>query len=97
VKIAIVADIHANYDARRTFPEPGRLSPLAAGAVFTPSAIAFFAASLVGPRLAGAIGRKALLLGVIIFWTAMVLAIGAGAAFAIGVLSLWLPRQGQSR
>ncbi|MGO4683530.1 MFS transporter [Hyphomicrobium sp. 2TAF46] len=60
--------------------QPGLgLSPLAAGAVFTPSAIAFFAASLIGPKLAGWIGRKALLLGVTIFWTAMALAIGIGA------------------
>lgn len=61
--------------------QPGLgLSPLAAGTIFTPSAIAFFAASLTGPKLANIMGHKALLSGVAMFWGAMVLAIGIGIA-----------------
>lgn len=60
--------------------QPGLgLSPLVAGAVFTPSAIAFFAGSLIGPRLAAAFGRGALLSGVAIFACGLALAIVAGA------------------
>ncbi|MBR8656817.1 MFS transporter [Achromobacter sp. Marseille-Q0513] len=54
------------------------LSPLAAGAVFTPSAVAFFAASLSGPRLAEWLGRRALLLGVLVFGAGITLS-AAGA------------------
>ncbi|MGZ9895014.1 MFS transporter [Bordetella bronchiseptica] len=43
------------------------MAPLAAGAVFTPSALAFFGASLVGPRLAARHGHGALLFGVLVF------------------------------
>jgi MFS family permease len=60
--------------------QPGLgLSPLRAGAVFTPSAVAFFLASLVGPRVAGAIGHRALLSGVAIFGLGFVVAIATGA------------------
>lgn len=43
------------------------LAPLAAGAVFTPSALAFFGGSLAGPKLAARYGRTVLLAGVLIF------------------------------
>ncbi|WP_454694273.1 MFS transporter [Achromobacter aegrifaciens] len=43
------------------------LEPLMAGAVFTPSALAFFGASLAGPKLAARYGRGALLFGVLVF------------------------------
>lgn len=43
------------------------LSPLAAGGVFTPSAVAFFAGSLVGPRMAKRLGHRVLLSGVSLF------------------------------
>ncbi|MGS1106965.1 MFS transporter [Achromobacter anxifer] len=42
-------------------------APLAAGAVFTPSALAFFGASLAGPKLVARHGRGALLFGVLVF------------------------------
>ncbi|MDX3881246.1 MAG: MFS transporter [Achromobacter sp.] len=54
------------------------LSPFAAGAVFTPSAVAFFAASVCGPRLAEKLGRRALLLGVVVFGAGIALS-AAGA------------------
>ncbi|PLT20430.1 MULTISPECIES: MFS transporter [Ralstonia] len=43
------------------------LTALAAGLVFTPAAIAFFAGSLTAPRLAERIGQRALLLGMALF------------------------------
>jgi MFS family permease len=58
------------------------LSPIAAGAVFTPSAVAFFAGSLTGPRLARSLGHKALLIGTAVF------AMGLGLSVAAG---LWAP------
>jgi MFS family permease len=60
--------------------QPGLgLTPFCAGAVFTPAAIAFFLASLIGPRIAGAIGHRALLSGVAIFGLGIVVAIATGA------------------
>ncbi|MGE8687524.1 MAG: MFS transporter [Achromobacter sp.] len=53
------------------------LGPLAAGAVFTPSAVAFFAASVSGPRLAERLGRRALLLGVLVFGAGITLSAAA--------------------
>jgi MFS family permease len=53
------------------------LSPVAAGAVFTPSALAFFAGSLFGPRLAKSHGHKALLIGVAVFASGLVLSVVA--------------------
>ena len=59
--------------------QPGLgLSPLVAGAIFTPSAIAFFGASLMGSRLARAIGHRALLIGVILFGSSFVVAMAGG-------------------
>lgn len=63
------------------------LSPLAAGAVFTPSAVAFFAASLSGPRLAEWLGRRALMLGVLVFGAGIALS-AAGAILAVDNLPL---------
>lgn len=60
--------------------QPGiGLSPLWAGVVFTPSAVAFFAASLAGPKLAASIGHRALLIGVAIFGLSFLVAIATGA------------------
>jgi MFS family permease len=53
------------------------LSPVAAGAVFTPSALAFLAGSLFGPRLAKSHGHKALLIGVAVFASGLVLSVVA--------------------
>ena len=69
------------------------LSALAAGLVFTPAAIAFFAGSLTAPRLAERIGQRALLLGVAIFAVGMVVLatmaqLGAGTAWLILPLML---------
>jgi MFS family permease len=50
------------------------MSPLAAGAVFTPSAIAFFAGSLAGPRLTRRFGQATLLTGVLVFACGLALA-----------------------
>jgi MFS family permease len=85
--VAGVAAIFLFYSAISSFflsltmlLQPGLgLSPLAAGLVFTPSALAFFAGSLAGPRLAAALGPKALLAGVGVFASSFVVAIGAGA------------------
>jgi MFS family permease len=55
------------------------LTPLAAGAVFTPSAIAFFAGALAGPRVARSYGHKALLIGITIFASGLAMSIVAGA------------------
>lgn len=44
-----------------------QLVPFAAGVVFTPSALAFFAGSLAGPKLAARYGHRALLSGVLVF------------------------------
>lgn len=63
------------------------LSPLAAGAVFTPSAMAFFAASVSGPRLARWLGRRALLLGVLVFGAGIALS-AAGAILDVANMSL---------
>ena len=49
------------------------LSPLAAGMVFTPAAVAFFCGSLTAPRLAERIGHRALLLGTAIFGVGLIL------------------------
>lgn len=43
------------------------LTPLVAGMIFTPSAVAFFVGSLAGPRLAARSGSGALLAGILIF------------------------------
>ena len=60
--------------------QPGiGLSPLWAGVVFTPSAIAFFAAALIGPRLAVSIGHRALLAGVAVFGLSFLVAIMTGS------------------
>ncbi|WP_019171725.1 MFS transporter [Pseudaminobacter salicylatoxidans] len=68
--------------------QPGLgLSPLWAGAVFTPSAVTFFAAALISPKLAAAIGHRALLTGVAIFGLSLLVAIATGA-FAPANLSL---------
>jgi len=80
--------------------QPGLgLSPLMAGLVFTPSAIAFFAGSLLGPRLAGAMGHRALLLGVAVFATGLGLAVVAGATapdhLRLMILALILNGAGQ--
>ncbi|BES83329.1 MFS transporter [Pectobacterium araliae] len=56
------------------------LSPLAAGMVFTPSAVAFFAGSLLGPRLRGALGEKVLIIGLLVFIAGLALAATVGAA-----------------
>ncbi|WP_394821589.1 MFS transporter [Pendulispora albinea] len=75
------------------------MSPLAAGAVFTPSAIAFFAASLAGPRLSRVLGGRALLLGVLVFTTGLGLSVIAGAVApedrALVISSLVLNGAGQ--
>ncbi|MBP7654967.1 MULTISPECIES: MFS transporter [Pseudomonadota] len=56
-----------------------QLSPLAAGLVFTPSAVAFFAGSLLGPRLRTALGEQVLIVGVLVFMAGLALAIAVGA------------------
>ncbi|CAJ0800538.1 Multidrug resistance protein Stp [Ralstonia condita] len=74
------------------------LTALAAGLVFTPAAIAFFAGSLTGPRLAERIGQYALLLGVAIFAIGLVLLAAmaqAGAPTAWFILPLVLNGFGQ--
>lgn len=59
--------------------QPGiGLSPLWAGMVFTPSALAFFAAALLSPKLAASLGHRALLLGVAIFGLSFLVAIPTG-------------------
>lgn len=63
------------------------LSPLAAGAVFTPSAMAFFAASVSGSRLARWLGRRALLLGVLVFGAGIALS-AAGAILDVANMRL---------
>lgn len=57
------------------------LSPFAAGLIFTPSAIAFFAGSLAGPRLTKTFGNMILPAGVLFF------AIGMALSIAIGFLA----------
>lgn len=54
------------------------LSPLLAGAVFTPAAVAFFAGALLAPRIAGVFGHRAVLIGVLVFAVGLVLSIAAG-------------------
>ncbi|MEC5319953.1 MFS transporter [Brenneria populi subsp. brevivirga] len=68
------------------------LSPLTAGAIFTPSAIAFFAGSMVAPRLRGALGGKTLYAGLLIFIAGLALAVwvGANRPAALGWLALAL-------
>lgn len=63
------------------------LSPLVAGALFTPSAVAFFIASVSGPRLARWLGHRALLLGVLVFGAGITLS-AAGAMLDVDNLSL---------
>jgi MFS family permease len=75
------------------------LSAWQAGLVFTPSAIAFFAGSLAGPRLTRALGHRALLYGVALFTAGVALsAIVAAArpqAYGWMILSLVLNGAGQ--
>ncbi|WP_408581269.1 MFS transporter [Burkholderia cepacia] len=68
------------------------LSPVSAGLVFTPTALAFLAGSIAGPRLARAFGHKALLGGVISFGTGLALSImvGIAAPREIGLLIISL-------
>ncbi|MDR3516720.1 MAG: MFS transporter [Azospirillaceae bacterium] len=84
--VAGVAAVFLFYSAISSFflsltmlLQPGLgLSPMTAGAVFTPSALAFFAGSLAGPKLAGRIGHRALLFGVVVFGSGLLLSIIAG-------------------
>lgn len=86
--VAGVAAVFLFYSAISSFflsftmlLQPGLgLSPLVAGLVFTPSALAFFAGSLAGPRLTASLGPKALLSGVGVFAASFAVAIGTGAA-----------------
>lgn len=55
------------------------LSPLMAGLVFTPSAVAFFAGSLTGPRLQVYLGERTVFAGLCIFGLGLALAIWVGA------------------
>ncbi|WP_296224672.1 MFS transporter [Ralstonia sp. UBA689] len=74
------------------------LSPLTAGLVFTPAAIAFFTGSLSAPRLAERIGQRALLLGVAIFAVGLILLstmAQAGTAVALLIVPLVLNGFGQ--
>jgi MFS family permease len=75
------------------------LSPLDAGFIFTPSALAFFGASLAGPRLSARLGHYALLLGIAVFGAGLalsaVVAMHAPHATAWLVLSLVLNGAGQ--
>ena len=50
-----------------------KLPPFAAGAVFTPAALAFFVGSLAGPRLTARFGHRALLAGVLVFTAGLAL------------------------
>ncbi|MBC9906701.1 MFS transporter [Achromobacter xylosoxidans] len=74
-------------------------APLAAGAVFTPSALAFFGASLAGPKLAARHGRGALLFGVLVFTVGLALSAVTAAMqpqnLALLVASLVLNGAGQ--
>ncbi|RIJ06198.1 MFS transporter [Achromobacter sp. K91] len=74
-------------------------APLAAGAVFTPSALAFFGASLAGPKLATRYGRGALLFGVLAFTAGLALSAVTAATqpqnLALLVASLVLNGAGQ--
>lgn len=76
-----------------------RFLPLAAGLVFTPSAVAFFAGSLLGPRLRTALGERVLIVGLLVFMAGLALAIVVGAtdphALAWLVLALALNGFGQ--
>ncbi|ELI8126410.1 MFS transporter [Yersinia enterocolitica] len=54
------------------------LSPLMAGLIFTPSAVAFFAGSLAGPRLQNYMGERTLFAGLCIFGLGLALAIWVG-------------------
>lgn len=75
------------------------LAPLAAGWVFTPSAVAFFVGSLTGPKLAHRWGSKALLFGVTVFAAGLALSayVGHAAVHSLGlmVVSLILNGLGQ--
>jgi MFS family permease len=80
--------------------QPGLgLSPLWAGAVFTPSAVTFFAAALISPKLAAAIGHRALLTGVAIFGLSLLVAIATGALapanLSLLIIALMLNGAGQ--
>lgn len=55
------------------------LSPLAAGMIFTPSAIAFFAGSLASSHLQGWLGERALYVGLSVFMAGLALAVWVGA------------------
>ncbi|MGI4813237.1 MAG: MFS transporter [Janthinobacterium lividum] len=65
------------------------MPPLLAGAVFAPSAAAFFIGSLLGPRLAHWIGHKALLAGIGIYVIGIALA-AVAAWYALGSMSYLL-------
>jgi MFS family permease len=75
------------------------LSPIAAGAVFTPSALAFFAGSLIAPRFAKSHGHKVLLIGVAVFASGLALSVVAGLLapdnLALLIVSLILNGAGQ--
>lgn len=75
------------------------LSPLMAGLVFTPSAVAFFAGSLAGPRLQVYLGERTLFAGLCLFGLGLALAIWVGAtrpdSLAWLVVSLVLNGLGQ--
>ncbi|OZB61446.1 MAG: MFS transporter [Thiomonas sp. 13-66-29] len=72
------------------------LAPLAAGLVFTPSAVAFFAGSLAGPRLAMRLDHRALLPGVCLFIAGLAVSawVGAHAPAALGLMVLGLVLNG---
>ncbi|WP_333903267.1 MFS transporter [Achromobacter insolitus] len=74
-------------------------APLMAGMVFTPSALAFFGASLAGPKLAARHGRGVLLSGVLMFAAGLGLSAITAAAqpenLALLVASLVLNGAGQ--
>jgi MFS family permease len=75
------------------------LSAWQAGLIFTPSAIAFFAASLAGPPLTRMIGHRALLCGVALFTAGVALSAVVAAArpqaYGWMILSLVLNGAGQ--
>jgi MFS family permease len=75
------------------------LSPFIAGAVFTPSAIGFFAGALASPRLSNAFGHRVLLFGVLTFSAGLALsavtAATAPANMSLLIVSLILNGVGQ--
>ena len=54
------------------------LSPLVAGEIFTPAAVAFFAGALAAPRIAAKLGHRALLVGVLLFASGLAVSIVVG-------------------